>query len=362
MREDLHTMVLARDFEAIEGARSTLRDQDVLDLVALYPTLQTWSQRLGLVDLLQDQWVPSMQPILLDVLRAPGEGDPVDLTKAAALGLLDEDYDTFMRFYNDRAALKQVVDRVLADHGLEIDGAPDDAPEEAWPRLGGDDEEPLMSAVMNSEIEAALVRIEAGDDVNQRRKVGAQSVLGWAAFNGLTEVVRALLARGAEVDIEDEGGGTPLQKATANGHFESAQALLQAGADPHRPHRGSRNLLMGAIRGGNVDVVELLLNHGADPHQPQPNYTPLAYAIYEGTPATVELLLARGADPNRPGTHLPLVLAARAGRPRQVQRLLDAGADPRLTDAQGRTAHEVARGRRAKDVRDVLEAALRKAP
>ena len=75
-----------------------------------------------------------------------------------------------------------------------------------------------------------------GQPVDQPRPaaVSRMSTLAIAAFNGRTEAVALLLARGADASrAEAEGGYTPLHFCAYDGdHVECARLLLAAGADP----------------------------------------------------------------------------------------------------------------------------------
>jgi ankyrin repeat protein len=55
--------------------------------------------------------------------------------------------------------------------------------------------------------------------------------LQYACKNGYTDVVKALIARGADLDLADKYGNTPLLMACINGHIASAQVLWDAGAN-----------------------------------------------------------------------------------------------------------------------------------
>ncbi|GAA2873773.1 hypothetical protein GCM10010517_34350 [Streptosporangium fragile] len=56
-----------------------------------------------------------------------------------------------------------------------------------------------------------------------------------AAQEGAVQVIKLLLAAGAEVDAVDADGATPLWEAVRHGRDEAVKLLLAAGADPWRP-------------------------------------------------------------------------------------------------------------------------------
>ena len=82
------------------------------------------------------------------------------------------------------------------------------------------------------------------------------------------DVMRLLLARGADPDAREDGDNvTPLHLAAAHGLLESVRVLLDAGADVH----GSGDLHEGDVIGwaagsGNADVIALLVERGAKHH------------------------------------------------------------------------------------------------
>jgi len=70
-----------------------------------------------------------------------------------------------------------------------------------------------------------------GIDVIQIDNAGGQSVLHLVAKDGHIEVVKALIANGAEIEAEDEDGRTPLMLAAKKGHIEVVKALIANGAN-----------------------------------------------------------------------------------------------------------------------------------
>ena len=105
-------------------------------------------------------------------------------------------------------------------------------------------------------------------------------------FHQDTAVVEALLLAGAEVDAEDELGGTPLEYAVKN--RETVRLLLLAGA-----RKGRDDALENAAEIGNVEVGELLIRAGADVNSGSIYGASINYQL-----DFVNLLLRHGADPN----------------------------------------------------------------
>lgn len=162
--------------------------------------------------------------------------------------------------------------------------------------------------------------------------------------------LEALLMDGASPEETDEEGTTPLSQAAVNGCADLVRLLLAHGADPNRPSAPVEEglPLCAAACWNHVGVVSALLAAGADPDLPEPPHPqqqgpgtpPLLWAAGNGHLETVDLLLAAGADPNIEGT--PLTRAARRGCYGIVRSLLAHGAEPGRTDLEGNTAATIA--------------------
>ncbi|MEU9085050.1 ankyrin repeat domain-containing protein [Streptomyces sp. NPDC048357] len=157
--------------------------------------------------------------------------------------------------------------------------------------------------------------------------------LGRAAEAGDTDLVRRLLAEGAEVDDWVQGGRRALDLAVCAGHADIVRLLLAAGADPRLvagPYDESGLLSLAAMN-GHTDVARALLGAGVDPDGPEGklNHVPLVLAatVEDGYPDTVDLLLERGADIEaRMKGSTALDWAAACGYPAMVEQLLARGA------------------------------------
>jgi ankyrin repeat protein len=82
------------------------------------------------------------------------------------------------------------------------------------------------------------------------------------------DAARLLLAQGADPNVCDNAGTAPLRWCAENGYLEMARLLLLCGAT-QTIHEGAgptgMNALGFAATRLNVDMVRLLLAHGADP-------------------------------------------------------------------------------------------------
>ena len=96
--------------------------------------------------------------------------------------------------------------------------------------------------------------LAAGADVASPTPDGF-TALHLASFFGRGETVRRLIDHDAPIDAV----------ATNGGHLEVVELLLAAGADPEVRQAGGFTPLMGAASGGHGEILDRLLAAGADP-------------------------------------------------------------------------------------------------
>jgi ankyrin repeat protein len=162
---------------------------------------------------------------------------------------------------------------------------------------GPDEETALMYAAQDGDVEMARGLIEAGANVNAKRKLGV-GVLTFAASNNRKEVAELLLDRGAEIEGRDEQGLTPLHAAARAGGVEAAALLLDRKADVNARNKAGATPLHLAAFEEKVDAMKLLLDRRADINAKTTDgkATPLKVAIQAKHPAAVKVLLERKAD------------------------------------------------------------------
>jgi ankyrin repeat protein len=128
-------------------------------------------------------------------------------------------------------------------------------------------ETPLMHAARSSKVDAVEALVRAGANVNAKETWNGQTALMWAAAEGDSAMVSALLKMSADLRARSNGGTTPFMFAVRKGDKRTVQAMLAAGADVNEKRPGDlATPLLVAIINGHEDLVDLLLDKGADPN------------------------------------------------------------------------------------------------
>lgn len=186
----------------------------------------------------------------------------------------------------------------------------------------------LHVAAMFKQVESIDVLLQAGARVNERGLHG-RTPLYWAVTEGSVAALRKLLSAGADPDLPDNEGDTPLIDV---GIFptkpELMVELIEAGADM-RP----RTRIVNAQR----EEVRLSLET-RDSHK----NTLLMIASQNGMLRAVERLIKAGVALNKTNKEgrTALMLASINGHADAVRCLLENGADASALDSADRTAVE----------------------
>lgn len=164
-------------------------------------------------------------------------------------------------------------------------------------RGGGSAE--LFRAVLEDNLDRVNQELASGTDINSRHPDGEWTPLMMASFHGHSDIVRELLARGADVTITDDDGITALFAAVNRGHLDIVKQLTSHGASPNvMSQETGITPLMSASDDGALEIVKDLLDHGADinARSTGQGWTPLIWAVYSGHADIVRELMKRGAD------------------------------------------------------------------
>jgi uncharacterized protein len=154
------------------------------------------------------------------------------------------------------------------------------------------------SAVGETDRVAALL----DDDPSRANAVASDGFtpLGLASFFGHPEAVRLLLAKGGDPNLAARNSTrvAPLHSAVAGGNVEIVRELLAHGADVHARQDLGFTALHGAAVEGNDEMIGLLLAHGADPTARNAGgKTPADLARERGRERAAELLRVPVNDP-----------------------------------------------------------------
>jgi ankyrin repeat protein len=203
---------------------------------------------------------------------------------------------------------------------------------------------PLFGAIVSTESVLAKkesrVRylLAAGADPNVRQNKGDTPLMSAASL--APEIVPLLIAYGANVDVPNNIGVTPLMLAARNVEGGSAlMALLNAGANPRKIDDGGLGAIHYAAFSGKVTTLAALVDAGVGVDFPGGNgQTALILAADFDQLVAVDWLLLHGARVDammRREQETSLAIALKHGYFPIAERLLKAGANPNQRLANG---------------------------
>jgi uncharacterized protein len=186
----------------------------------------------------------------------------------------------------------------------------------------------LFDAIKAGKADDVRQLVAQNPSLTQARDASGASALLVAAYNMKPDVVNALLALGAPVDIFEASvlgkvdriheilkanparaneyapdGFTPVALAAFCGQPAAVKALIAAGADVNAAAKNGLKVaaLHAAVAGGKLEIVKAVLDAGADANaQQQAGFRAIHEAGTKANRALAELLIAHGGDPSLP--------------------------------------------------------------
>lgn len=150
-------------------------------------------------------------------------------------------------------------------------------------------------------IDTIVLLMRYGADVNRWDEDHSTTPLLAAVVNNQLDAVRILLAVGADPNVRNDVGDSPLRFYAESGYLEMARLLLLCGATKTIHESGGSagmNALGYAATRLHVDMVRLLLAHGADPR--------IEDVDYMTTFRRLELAVKHGRIPEDPASQARL--------------------------------------------------------
>jgi len=253
------------------------------------------------------------------------------------------------------------------------------SPWEHWKR-SGDAKLDLVGFAYVGNIDEVVRLLSDGADPNGRAPddrmkfshgPGGYLPLHAAARGGHVEVVRKLIAAGADVNALDQCDNSPMCEAASPGHIGVAELLVHNGARVNQPGvylsriaaTPGQTPLMLSANAKQWQMMEWLLQHGANPNASDDTHSTAlmiaASADDVSAVNAVKVLLAHGAvvDEEDEEKNTPLLLAAEIGNAEVVRTLLAAGARVSHSNKEGDTALHLAAQEGYENIVEILRAA-----
>ena len=211
--------------------------------------------------------------------------------------------------------------------------------------------ETLNDTIVADDVQYFAAAVNAGRvNVNQRIPapvyMEGTPLITIAARAGSVRIVEYLIASRADINARTPVNETALMLAA---YFHGQNAANGGYSERHER------------------IVHMLVEAGADLENEPHNYTPLAYAAYQGQDRIIRYLLDKGARANPDADasicyiNTPLMMAAMQGHQSSALMLLRAGANARVRVFQGLTAAELAAKYEGKSLVPMLRCAERMA-
>ena len=246
----------------------------------------------------------------------------------------ERDNGAFPLYYASLGGFYDLAEHLIGKHPEQINAR------------GGQMVTPLVAALWGKHFRVAELLHRHGADVDVRDHFGITPLFeAFSDGDETLDIAQWLLNHGADANARDHWGQSPLHSAAKQGHLQAFQMLIEHNPDIHAlTNYGVSLLHIAAGSLHSVGIMQVLLDRGADPNaRDKNNSTPLHYSsrpivgeyssqargatkgeTVEGT----RLLLKHGAiiDAENKEGKTPLQLALEEGRDDMATCLKEHGA------------------------------------
>lgn len=193
---------------------------------------------------------------------------------------------------------------------------------------------PLMTACYKGNYPTVQVLLDFKPHLHEASGEVASTALHYCAQSNSHQCVHALLCAGANPNIVDSLGRTPLHISASQGAVQSCESMVHAQyqgesrispAQLNQPDAAQHTAIAYAAMNGHLAVCKLLTTAGAGLNE---CVSMTATIIVSGNPFS---------SGGTWGTYTPLMLASSRGHADVVEHLIEHGADMTLTDFNGCT-------------------------
>jgi ankyrin repeat protein len=259
------------------------------------------------------------------------------MSREAVQLFLDRGADVTLQNGKGQAALHRALQRghpdiiqlILSGENVDADA------------LDNDGSTPLHLAASEAEVlSGARLLLMHGANINLRNKKG-QTPLHLASQRGHIDCMELLLNCGAIVDLPDNDGFTPLHLAISKVERRAAELLLKSRANINLRNDKGQTAFHQASERGDLLFMEVALTYGADVNaRDNDDLTPLDLVISK-LDESAQLLIKHGAiinlNPQNERGQTLLHLASQIGHIVRMRLLLKCGADMDAFDNSGST-------------------------